>query len=163
MKSRSIFSSIVCCLLLVNGLVAGDLEQFRGKVVSVHDGDTLTLLHGKGKKTKIRLEGIDAPEIGQPFGDASRQALDDLVFGRVVTIVPVTVDRYGRTIGRVLIDRFDVNFEMVRSGLAWWYEHYSDEAALGQAQRYARARHWGLWQDAHPTPPWVWRELHPSR
>ncbi len=136
-----------------------------GKVVSVHDGDTLTLQSGgKGsKKLKVRLEGVDAPEIGQPYGDASRQALNNMVYGRVVTIVPVTTDKYGRTVGRVLLGRFDVNGEMVRIGLAWWYDRYSQEVALGHAQQQAQYYRWGLWRDPHPTPPWVWRNIHPLK
>lgn len=158
-----LFASLVLLLLLSSGLSAADLRQVTGKVVGVHDGDTVTVLHGKGKKLKVRLEGIDAPETNQPFGDASRQALDTMVYGKVVTVVPTTVDKYGRTVGRVWLRQFDVNREMVRIGLAWWYDHYSQEAALAQAQQQARYYHWGLWQDSHPTPPWVWRDIHPLR
>ncbi|MDB6117318.1 MAG: putative prophage MuMc02, nuclease [Verrucomicrobiaceae bacterium] len=136
-----------------------------GKVVSVHDGDTLTLQSGGrgSKKLKVRLEGIDAPEIGQPYGDVSRQALNNMVYGRMVTIVPVTVDKYGRTVGRVVLGRLDVNGEMVRIGLAWWYDRYSQDAGLSQAQQQARYYHWGLWRDENPTPPWTWRNIHPRR
>ena len=158
-----LFASIALLLLIPLGLSAADLRQVTGKVVGVHDGDTVTVLHGKGKKLKVRLEGIDAPETNQPFGDGSRQALDTMVYGKVVTIVPSAVDKYGRTVGRVWLGRFDVNREMVRIGLAWWYDRYSQETALSQAQQQARYYHWGLWQDPHPTPPWVWRDIHPLR
>ena len=67
-----------------------------GKVVGVHDGDTLTLLTGRRKAIKVRLEGIDAPEIGQAFGNNSKQALSEMVFGKTVRIVISTTDDYGR-------------------------------------------------------------------
>ena len=143
-------------------LPAAERAEITGKVVSVHDGDTLTLLQGR-KRLRIRLEGIDAPEIGQPYGDASRQALDDMVYRRVVTIVPTTVDKYGRTVGRVLLGSFDVNLELVRIGLAWRFDRYSQEVAIGEAQQRASMNRLGLWQDPHPTPPWVWRDLHPLK
>jgi len=155
-------SLLALLFLLVFG-AALQAAELRGKVVSVHDGDTLTLLSGKGKKTKIRLEGIDAPEIGQPYGEESRRALDNLVYGRVVTVVVVTTDKYGRTIGQVFLDRYAMNYEMVRIGLAWRYDQYSQDPALGQAQQAARANRWGLWRDSHPTPPWVWRRIHPLK
>ncbi len=158
-----LFHSFVLLLFLSARLNAADLRQVTGKVVGVHDGDTITLLHGKGKKLKVRLEGIDAPETNQPFGDASRQTLDTMVWGKVVTIVPTAVDKYGRTVGRVWLGQFDVNREMVRIGLAWWYDRYSQETALGQAQQQARYNRWGLWSDPNPTPPWVWRNIHPLR
>jgi len=144
-------------------LPASDTEEFTGKVIRVHDGDTLTLLKSKRKHLQIRLEGIDAPEIGQPFGDESRVALDGMVYGRQVTIRPVTIDKYGRTIARVFLGTLDVNLEMVRLGFAWRYDHYSQEQALGLAQQQARGQKWGLWQDRNPTPPWDWRHSHPLK
>lgn len=162
MFSRFLHQSLAALLLLSVPVIAkGEMPPITGKVVSVHDGDTLTLLYGKGKKLKVRLADIDAPETNQPYGDASRQALDDMVYGHVVTVVPVTVDKYGRTVGQVWRGKVAINLEMVRQGLAWRYDHYSQDPVLGQAQQQARAQRWGLWHDAHPTPPWVWREIHP--
>lgn len=155
--------SFLFCLFLPCLALGSESFVIKGKVISVHDGDTVTVLSGKGKKTKVRLEGIDAPETNQPYGDISRQALDSLVYGRVVTIVAITTDKYGRTVGRVWRDGVDMNKEMVRVGLAWRYDAYSMDPVLGQAQQVARANHWGLWRDPHPTPPWVWRHLHPLK
>ncbi len=132
-------------------------DDLIGKVIRVSDGDTLTLLTAAHEKLQIRLEGIDAPEMDQPYGKESRLALDGMVYRREVTVRPVTIDKYGRTVGRVFLGTLDVNLEMVRLGLAWRYDHYSQEPALGQAQEQARAKRWGLWQDRNPTPPWDWR------
>ena len=160
---RPILVQLALVLLCSIVASASEPEAFKGKVVSVHDGDTVTVLHGKNKKTKVRLEGIDAPEIGQPFGESARKALDDMVYGRVVTVEASTIDKYGRTIGRVVRDGSDINFEMVRIGLAWRYDQYSQDPALGRAQQNAQNNHWGLWRDTHPTPPWVWRRIHPLK
>lgn len=56
-----------------------------GKVVGISDGDTITVLVNK-KPIKIRLEGIDAPEAKQSFGNRSKQARSDLVFGKQFNI-----------------------------------------------------------------------------
>ena len=161
--NRALLVSLTFHLLSAWALLASEPQSFKGKVVSVHDGDTITVLHGKGKKTKVRLEGIDAPETNQPFGESSRKALDDMVYGRVVIVEVVTIDKYGRTVGRVLRNDLNANLEMVRLGLAWRYDAYSQDPALGQAQQLAQANRMGLWRDSHPTPPWVWRRIHPLK
>jgi len=128
-----------------------------GKVVGVHDGDTLTLLAGRHDEIKVRLEGIDAPEIGQAFGKNSKQALSEMVFGKTVKIVISTTDDYGRKIANVYAGDVWVNLAMVGKGMAWQYVHYSHDPKLKQAEAHARAQHIGLWQDKNPTPPWDYR------
>jgi endonuclease YncB( thermonuclease family) len=123
--------------------VAGSIA---GKVVGVTDGDSLKVLMD-GRQTAVRLEGIDAPETSQPFGKAAKAALSDLVFGRVVVLVPLEKpDRYGRTLARVLVGGVDVNQEMVRQGLAWHYLEYSTDQSLAAAESEAWQSQRGLWQ-----------------
>jgi len=93
----------------------------------VHDGDTKTVLTAGNVQLKIRLEEIDAPEIKQPFGQQSKQALSALVFGKVVEIWSTGKDRYCRTRARIFVDGTDVNLAMVRSGMAWRFDRYSKD------------------------------------
>ena len=131
---------------------------FTGKVVGVHDGDTFTILH-EGKTKKVRVNGIDCPEIGQPFGKNSKQYASGLIFGRVVTVVVFGRDRYGRTIGdAVLADGRILSKEMVRAGLAWQYRQYSKDKELSALEADARTSRRGLWADARPVAPWNWRK-----
>jgi endonuclease YncB( thermonuclease family) len=95
-----------------------------GKVVKIADGDTLTLLVGK-TQIKVRLEGIDTPERGQPFGHKAGQALAKKVFGKVVQVDDLGKDRYGRTLGVVRLGTRNVNLELVQEGWAWWYRKYA--------------------------------------
>jgi endonuclease YncB( thermonuclease family) len=129
-------------------------------VVGVHDGDTITGLDESKTQFKIRLDAIDAPELGQPFGQASKKALSDKVFGKDITVVPKTKDKYGRTVGHILIDGRDVNLEMLEDGMAWHYTHYDHNARLSRAEVDARAAKRGLWADGDPVPPWDWRKEH---
>lgn len=124
------------------------------KVVGVHDGDTLTGLDDDKVQHKIRLNAIDAPELGQPHGQAAKKALSAKVFGRDVVVIPKTEDKYGRTIGQVLVDGRDVNREMIEEGMAWHYEHYDHDQRLRDAERSAREAARGLWQGPDPEPPW---------
>ncbi len=100
-------------------------KQLYLKVVGVHDGDTITGLDEDQKQFKIRLDAIDAPELGMPFGQASRKALSEKVFGKQVVVIVKTKDRYGRTVGHVLLDKKDMNLEMLEAGMAWHYAHYA--------------------------------------
>jgi endonuclease YncB( thermonuclease family) len=74
-----------------------------GKVVRIADGDTLTVLDSANVLRKIRLAGIDAPEKKQPFGTEAREALADKVFGQVVRVEVIDVDRYRREVGRIYL------------------------------------------------------------
>jgi endonuclease YncB( thermonuclease family) len=125
--------------------------------VGVHDGDTLTCLDENNQQQKVRLAEIDAPELGQDFGKVSREALASMVFGKTVEVVDEGKDRYGRWIGRVLVNGTDVNREMVATGNAWHYAAYSKDTSLAQLQADARGKQIGLWAQPSPVAPWQFR------
>jgi endonuclease YncB( thermonuclease family) len=127
------------------------------KVVSVHDGDTLRAIDEHKVERKVRLVGIDAPEIGQAFGTKSRDGLTAMVKGKSVEVHADSEDRYGRTLARLVVEGRDVNRQMVTDGLAWHFTRYSDDQRLAAAEREARAERRGLWRDPAPVAPWDWR------
>ncbi len=129
------------------------------QVVGVTDGDTITAIVD-GRQIKVRLNGIDAPEKKQAFGNVSKQALSGLVFGKRVSIVDLGKDRYGRTIGEVFTpDGQQVEVAMVRLGFAWHYVKYAPRNTdLAGAELVARKARRGLWSDAAPVPPWEFRK-----
>jgi micrococcal nuclease len=132
------------------------VEPLRGKVISVSDGDTLKLLVGRDTVT-VRLDGIDAPESGQSFGGRAKQALAEAVQGKSVVVHARGTDRYGRTLGGILVDGIDVNAMLVERGWAWHYKQYSRDAKLAALELQARAAKRGLWADSQPLPPWEFR------
>ena len=130
---------------------------FEATVVAVYDGDTITVR--TTETIKIRLDGIDAPEMKQPHGQASKQALSALVFGKVITVKPKSKDRYGRTIARVEADGIEINLQMVATGNAWWYQQYAKhDMPLANAQAKAKAEKAGVWIDPNAIPPWEFRK-----
>jgi endonuclease YncB( thermonuclease family) len=137
--------------------------------VSVHDGDTITILDDSKGQHKIRLSGIDAPELGQPFGDASRQNLARYVFEREVVAQCPKRDRFGRSVCLVRVNGEDVNLAQLRDGMAWHFKRYQDEQPLeereayGQMEEWARAQRNGLWRDKQRIPPWDWRRATKGR
>jgi micrococcal nuclease len=136
-------------------------DSFVARAVAVHDGDTVSVLRFGHERIRIRLEGVDCPELRQAYGRRAKRATADLVFGREVTVVPVDEDAYGRLVARIRVDGEDVALTLVRRGLAWQYRRYSHDRALADAERAARAARIGLWADPHPQPPWEWRREHP--
>jgi len=127
------------------------------RVVSVHDGDTLTVLIER-KPVKVRLTDIDAPELRQPFGTRSKQSLSELCFGKLAALEVRGRDRYRRALARVTCAGTDANAEQVRRGYAWTYVRYvRADSRLHGIQTEARAAQRGLWADAAPVPPWSWR------
>jgi endonuclease YncB( thermonuclease family) len=131
--------------------------DFTGKVVNVADGDSVTVLRDR-EQVKVRLVDIDAPEIGQAFGNRSKQALAVLVKGRDVFVVERGQDNYHRTLGRVYRGDLDVNAEQVRQGMAWVFRQYAKDMTLYPIEAEAKERKRGLWRDPEPVPPWVWRK-----
>jgi micrococcal nuclease len=128
-----------------------------GKVVRIADGDTLTILENDQAQHRIRLYGIDAPEKAQAFGTQSKKNLADKVFGEIVRVEVVDIDRYRRAVGRIYLGNRFINLEQVRDGYAWRYTTYDRRHEFDAAEREARADHRGLWSDPHPTPPWEFR------
>ena len=133
------------------------------RVVSVHDGDTLRAIDQGKTERKVRLVGIDAPEIGQAFGTKARDGLTAMVKGRSVEVHADSEDRYGRTLARLVIEGRDIKLAMVADGLAWHFTRYSDDAALAAAERDARAAKRGLWADPAAVAPWAWRASEAER
>lgn len=128
-----------------------------GDVVRISDGDTITV-NDSGKELKVRLFGIDAPELSQAYGPEARQHLVELIGDGPVTVFIRAGDRYGRLVGEVYRDGLAINREMVRSGFAWWYEAYSSyDRDLARLQNDARNMQVGLWSDGDPVAPWEFR------
>ncbi len=113
--------------------------------------------------------GIDASEKKQPFGERSKQALSSIVYDRPVVVEYSKLDRYGRKIGKILVDGIDANLRQVEAGMAWHYKKYQaeqtteDRALYVAAEERAKGESRGLWSVREPLPPWDWRRLKKKR
>ena len=136
----------------------------QGKVVSVADGDTITILDSQKTQHKIRLQGIDAPERAQAFGNKSKQSLHEMVHGKQVTVDSQKKDKYGRVVGKILLNNTDVCLEQLKRGMAWHYKQYANEQPKEDRETYSLAEQQaktelkGLWRDKQPVPPWEFRK-----
>jgi micrococcal nuclease len=148
---------ILWCLLVV--LSDGLAADFKGEVIRVLDGDTIEVLHAK-KPERVRLYGIDCPERGQAFGQKAKQATSSLLFGKDVRVETHGRDKHRRTLGTVFDGDLNVNQELVKEGWCWWFSKYVPKnAVLKQLEQEAKDAKKGLWADAKPVPPWLYRRL----
>jgi endonuclease YncB( thermonuclease family) len=164
--------SIAVVALLFAGVVtgqshvrrAGDEGVFYGPLVRVKDGDSL-VVKVQGVAMDVRLAGIDAPELGQPYGREAKQALVSLASGGQLVVEPLDTDRYGRTVAHVWNGEMQLNSEMVKRGGAWFYSEFARSEALYEVEQEARNAKRGLWALARKdrVEPWVWRERRRTR
>ncbi len=167
------FRFIAVALIVLTPTIS-QCKTLHGRVVSVADGDTVTVLDESNEQHKIRLAGIDAPEKKQPFGERSKQSMARMVFSKTVNVEWTKLDRYGRIIGKIMVAQenchtdscplvMDAGLAQITSGLAWHYKKYQreqlerDRTIYAQAEIDARSRQVGLWSEANPTAPWDYR------
>ncbi len=156
------FQDTLCLLLGIWLMLASPTyaASLYGKCLWVKDGDTIVLQTKDEEKITVRLQGIDAPEKAQTYGEEAKARLTELIQGKKIRILLMGKDHYKRTVGRVFLKKRAINTEMVAGGFAWHSDLYApDDKELAQAQVAARYARRGLWQHAAPLPPWEWRKL----
>jgi len=132
------------------------------RVDFVHDGDTVTCIDEANHPQKIRLVGIDSPELNQPFGREASNALQQKLVGGRVRVDGNARDQHGRLLGTLWVDERNINRELVNDGWAWVFGGFNPEPDLLDAETAARKARRGLWSDPHAQTPSDWRRDHPS-
>ncbi len=132
-----------------------------GVVTYVVDGDTVHVRPSIGGVVhKIRIIGIDAPEICQTGGMAARQALQARVFRRSVTVRMQGTDDYGRDLATLYLSREDVGQWMVQRGHAWSYRYLRDPGPYVQDEAHAMLLGRGLFAEMSQEYPRDFRRRH---
>src|SRR5512139_1205244 len=133
-----------------------------GTVVHVVDGDTVRFAPAgePGRSIAVRLNGIDAPEICQPWGPQARDALQDLVRDQPVRLVVKGHDDHGRTLGQLWVGDVDVGERLVRDGQAWSYRYQHNRGPFVAQERMAQALRRGLHATEGAMMPRDFRRQH---
>lgn len=160
-RYRNILSTKLVLFFLLLLLCAQALGATEGRCLRVTDGDTITIDAGGGKE-KVRLIGIDAPELQQEGGREARQYLAKRILNRRVTVEGETRDRYGRLLGTVYLGAENINLSLVREGHAWDYKAYSAGPVYTRAEQAARTARRGLWAQQNAVAPWNYRKAERS-
>lgn len=166
-KLKLIFSTILLLTLLTVPNFA--VSTWKGKCVRVTDGDTIWV-KTSSNHIKIRLYGVDTPEIKQSFGKEAKEFVTSLVFLELVKVEPINKDRYGRTVALIYFEvqeninykpvEICLNEKIVQAGYAWVYDRYCKKPICKQWKQLendANIQKIGLWKSKTIIPPWEYR------
>lgn len=164
---RSNPAILLLLVLIVHISSCAQDTPLQGVAVRVSDGDTVLIeTKGRGRRLTCRLYGIDAPETkkkdrkGQPYSHAARRELSSLIRGQTLDITTTGEKTHNREVCILRIDDMDVNREMVSRGYAWAYRKHLKSPYASEyieAEKNARDRRLGIWQQENPLPPWEFK------
>jgi micrococcal nuclease len=156
---------LATCVILALAMACPTLvrAEFVARVLTVHEGDRLTIYHN-GRKEMIHLRHVDCPELKQPYGKQAKQATAAYIANREVVVRDATRDRQGRVTADILLqDGRAIAHQLVKEGLAWVQPGKGHDQVLKDMEELARASKNGLWSEPDPTPPWKWKSAKPTR
>jgi micrococcal nuclease len=144
-------------LLFLNSTAVEAASLF-GKVIEVNSGDVLTVIN-LNRPVRVKLLGVDAPEMNQAFGDVAKKHLADLVLDKSVLVEYSGIGSDSSLTGRVLLNDADIGAQMIRDGAAWFDTNtnrltVTDRDVYQHSEQAARHERRGLWQEENPTAPW---------
>lgn len=158
--NNKLYAAIIAAVAMLFGAVAycyAQSDDYLATCVRVIDGDTVDLADEEQRLHRVRIVGMDAPELAQPYGRAAKSALAEIILHKEVQVLPAGVDKYGRELAQLRYDtsfgQLDVAETMISNGHAfsWGGAHY-------KAQEYAAAHRLGVWSDArYQERPWLYR------
>lgn len=156
---------LLTLVLLFSSTAYSASKFINGKIISVSDGDTATLLSKEGKKLKIRFYGIDTPEKkfpgrwpDQAHWIEAKKFISDMILDKPVTVRLKGEQTYGRHVGEIFFNGYSVNREILRNGWGWWNTKYAPkDLDLKGLQENAKLKGQGLWSNPNAISPWEHR------
>lgn len=162
MRAALICQVVLLALLTVTSNAQRPVDLVKvhstAKVVGIVDGDTVDVVFPQGRRVRVRLEGVDTPENGEPFSQQARVFTRVLMFDRDVQLAGKDVDRYGRLVARISVDGADASEAIIRAGLGCTFRQYASDPTLEKALSGARSRRVGFWAPGSALPGCVARE-----
>lgn len=142
---------------------AAPAATLSGRVTEIHDGDTLTITDDNNATHKVRIAAIDAPELKQSYGLASKHRLGLMMSGTRATVEWERQEQDGTIVGKVLQGKTDIALLQLREGMAWHVKKEEEQSSLdrriyAEAEAEARKERVGLWREKKPRAPWDWRK-----
>lgn len=149
---------LLALVIIIGAFVSADAATLFGKVIEVNSGDVITI-YNLNRPVRVKLMGVDAPEMNQAFGDVAKNHLTELVFEKSVLVEYGGIATDGSLTGRVLLNEADIGAQMIRDGAAWFDPNNgrlnpSDREVYEESQQAARSEKRGLWQQENPVAPW---------
>lgn len=166
------FRAIIISLLLSTSLIKannsfiynGFSHKIEVLVIEIYDGDTILIQEENRNTHKVRLLGIDAPELLQNYGTESKLGLSKEIYGEKVIILFNGRDKFKRILGKIIFKNKDINLLQIENGYSWHYENIfnqqssEDNMVYEKAQAQAKGKKIGLWGQQNIIPPWEFRQ-----
>ncbi len=127
-------------------------------MIKISDGDTISILDSLNNTQRIRLYGIDCPEKGQDYYQVAKDFLGELCFQKIVKAEIIHIDQYKRPVAKVYIDSLELNYLLLKEGLAWQYTQFDKSIIYKKAQDEARLQMKNIWSLPNPIAPWEFRK-----
>jgi micrococcal nuclease len=157
--TKDLVRFVLLCVFVCLPAAYAQAASLFGKVIEVNSGDVITVFN-LNRAVRVKLLGVDAPEMNQEFGDVARKHLFDLLYDKDVLVEYTGIGADKSIAGRVLLNNFDIGAQMIRDGAAW-FDPYNgnrlsatDREVYQQSQLAARLEARGLWQTPNPMAPW---------
>lgn len=144
-------------LLLLGVMISTVTFAFQAKVTEILSGDTFVILRNEGQ-VKVRMLGIDAPELKQTYGEEAKKYLSQLILNKDIEVKEDKLDKYNRVVGEIFLGEKNINIEMLKTGNAWCLRSQKDVVQYTDAQKNAKREKKGLWKEENPKSPWKFRE-----
>src|SRR5215213_564148 len=152
---------ILVLAIAISGFFSAEVRasSLFGRVIEVNSGDVITVFN-LNRPVRVKLLGLDAPEMDQAFGDVAKKHLSDLIYDKSVLIEYSGISADGSLAGRVLLNSTDIGAQMIRDGAAWFDPNNlsrlseTDREVYRQSEQAARSERRGLWEAENPTAPW---------
>lgn len=133
-------------------------ESIVGEVTKIIDGDSFKVKLPEGKEYEVQIEGTDAPELKQPNGKESGEALKKILGDAKVRVTWIKKDNFERPLAQVYVGDLHVNAEMIRTGNSWHFKRYNQSKELAELEIEAKKNKRGLWATDNPQAPWDYRK-----
>ena len=157
MVKRYVITGLVLAIMAAYPAVSW--ADFLAKVVTVHEGDRLTIRHD-GRNETIYIKDIDCPELKQAYGKQAKQAISAYVGSRDVVVRALKRSRNGVGTAEILLqDGRNIGHELLKEGLAWARPDGGQDQRLEEMEQLAKAERKGLWSDPNPVAPWKWKPM----
>jgi micrococcal nuclease len=154
-------AALLCASILLTSACPLWATTFTGTITKVSDGDTVWVQpDGDGPRLKLRVQGIDAPEICQTWGGQAQAALASQVLHQQVQIVGSNLDQYGRVLATVSLNGQDMGQWMVSQGHAWSYRFRNSVGPYFAQENQARLNGLGLFSQTPLEEPRTFRQSH---
>jgi len=154
--------------IIIFSFVSADAASLFGPVIDVSSGDVITISN-LNRSVRVKLMGVDAPEMNQAFGEVAKKHLSDLVLQKSVLVEYAGIAADSSLTGRVLLNNADIGAQMIRDGVAWFDAtsgnrlSANDREIYQQSENAARTEKRGLWRDENPVAPWEFVKAEKTR